>query len=335
MKQHTLFLVFLLVVLMCVSACSSPAQTAEPTIEPTPTATAAIRSKTSGRVLETEVEYKPIGVMIENSSAARPQTGLQAADVVYEAPVEGSITRFLCIFNDTLPEVAGPVRSARVYYMRLQQEWDCAYVHFGGSEYGVANVNAEEISKHINTRINFIKGNYNDYYWRSSNRSAPHNAYTNVQKLQPLMEQEAQGRTFLFDENVSYNGEAFSQVTLPFYGSEATYKYDESRDLLIRYQGSKDFMDAATDSPVTVQNLIVHFAHFHRDGLPSGLRLCDLVGTGKAEYFIGGVHIVGTWERTSFDSPTVYLDGDGNEIVLRPGNTWIAVHPDNVDITVE
>ena len=113
------------------------------------------------------------------------------------------------------------------------------------------------------------------------------------------------------------------------------YKYDQTSDLLTRYQGSKQFTDAATDKAITVQNLIVQYNHFYRGNESSGRRLCDIVGTGKAEYFIGGVHFVGTWERTSYDSPTVYLDGDGNEIVLRPGNTWIAVHPDNVDITVE
>ena len=51
--------------------------------------------------------------MIENSEKARPQTGLQQADIVYEAMAEGSITRMLCVFNDQKPVVAGPVRSTR------------------------------------------------------------------------------------------------------------------------------------------------------------------------------------------------------------------------------
>jgi hypothetical protein len=271
--------------------------------------------------------------MIGNSGEARPQTGLQAADVVYEAPVEGSITRLFCIFNDTLPEVVGPVRSARVYYMRIQQEWDCAYAHFGGADVGEADVNAAAVSTHIKTRINFITGKYNNYYWRSKDRGAPHNAYTNIKKLQTLMQQEAQGRTFLFDENATYDGDSFSEITIPFNGSKAVYKYDKTKNVLVRYAGTKEFKDAATGNAVTVQNVIVQYAHFYHNNLPSGLWLCDLLGSGKAEYFIDGKHVTGTWERKSYDLPTVFRDANGKEIVLRPGNTWIAVHPDSVKIS--
>ena len=225
----------LISILLCASACSSAAQTPEPTAEPTPTATAVMRSKTSGQVLEAEVEYKPIGVMIENSSAARPQIGLQAADVVYEAPVEGSITRFLCIFNDTLPESVGPVRSARLYYIRFAQEWDCAYTHFGGPESGNSNVYTDAAATAISTRIDLIKGQNNNYYWRTGNKGV-HTVHTNVVELQTLVDEESQGRTFLFDENTTYVGDTFTEVALPFNGSDVLYTYDASRDLLIRYQ---------------------------------------------------------------------------------------------------
>ena len=72
--------------------------------------------------------------MIENAPAARPQTNLQKADVVYEALAEGSITRFFCVFNDNMPEDAGPVRSLRRYYMNMQKEWDSIIIHCGGAK---------------------------------------------------------------------------------------------------------------------------------------------------------------------------------------------------------
>ena len=345
MKLRRCLSCLLVFIFMSTTGCSSSTKTnstAAPTsvstvaVTPTPAILQVLRSKTSGKVLNAPVVYKPIGIMIENSPAARPQTGLQSADVVYEAPVEGSYTRFFCLFNDTLPTTAGPVRSARVYFMRLQQEWDSAYVHFGGTE-GVngADIYSEDVSKHIKTRINFLKGNFTSYYWRSKDRIAPHNAYTNLQKLQTLMQQEANGRTFQFDENSTYPGNAIAEITIPFNGSITTYKYDSKNDVLVRYMGGKEFKDAATNKAITVKNLIVQFSHFHHDNLPSGLWLCDLVGSGKAEFFINGKHVIGTWERSSYESPTVYKDANGKEIVLRPGNTWIAVHPDNVNITVK
>lgn len=308
----------------------TPSPTPAPTTEPTPEPIPVLRSYTTGIPVQALSPYKPIGVMIENSPAARPQYGLQAADIVYEAPVEGC-TRFFCIFNDMLPEKVGPVRSARLYFIKIQQEWDCAYVHFGGPESGKANV-YKSSSNHIKTRIDFIKGRFNDYYWRDKGKKSPHNAFTDVQKLQTLMEEEAKVRTFQFADTLQYTGTSISQVVLPFNSGEVTYKYNAEKDVLERYMGGKPFTDAATKEVITVKNLIVQYNHFYHGGEAKGRWLCDQLGSGKAAFFIGGKHIEGTWERESFESPTIYKDGSGKEIVLQPGNTWIAVHPDSEEI---
>jgi hypothetical protein len=304
----------------------------QPTPEPTPESTPAVRSYTTGIPVAALGEYKPIGVMIENAPAARPQYGLQAADIVYEAPVEGC-TRFFCIYNDTLPEKVGPVRSARIYYLQIQQEWDCAYVHFGGPSSGKANV-YKSSSDSIKTRIDFIKGKYNDYYWRDKNVSAPHNAFTDVQKCQTLVKEESKVRSFLYADTPQYTGTSVAEVVLPFYAGEVTYKYSAEKDVLERYMGGKPFTDATTDETVAVKNLIVQYCKFYHGGEDKGRWLAELVGTGKAEFFIGGKHIDGTWSRDSYEAPTVYKDGSGNEIVLQPGNTWIAMHPQDEAITV-
>lgn len=316
---------------------STPFPTPKPTPKPmpqsTPSPTPDMRSYTTGFPIDERNEYKPIGIMIENSSAARPQFGLQAADVVYEAPVEGC-TRFYCIYNDTLPEKAGPVRSARLYYIRIQQEWDCAYVHFGGPQSGKSNVYTSA-SDHINTRIDLIKGTFNDYYWRADDKSAPHNAFTDVSKLPILMREEAVGRTFLYSENPGYSGDTISAVTLPFYSGEVTYRYYANKGILLRYMGHNPFKDAETDSAIEVQNLIVQYNRFYHGGEAKGRWLCNQLGSGKAEFFIDGHHITGTWEREDYEYPTIYRDTFGNEIVLIPGNTWVALHPEEKEITVE
>ncbi len=307
------------------------APTVAPTVEPTVVPVA--RSYTTGLPIDSIPIYKPVGVMIENSKAARPQTGLQVADIVYEAPVEGC-TRFFCIYNDTLPSVAGPVRSARLYYIKIQQEWDCAYVHFGGPESGKSNVYRAS-SDHIKTRINLIKGAFNDYYWRTDDRKAPHNAYTDVEKCQELVKEESKVRSFLYADVSEYTGETISSVTLPFYSGEVTYKYDDKNDMLLRYMGDKEFTDAETGEAIKVKNLIVQYVKFYHGGEAKGRWLCDQLGSGKAEFFIAGKHIIGTWERESYEVPTIYKDAEGKEIVLTPGNTWIALHPKKVDIVVE
>lgn len=341
-----LAILFLIVFCSCAPQVSdepstSPSQTIEPTsetaMEPTPEPTVTpepvLRSYTTGFPIEAQPVYKPLGVMIENSTAARPQYGLQTADIVYEAPVEGC-TRFFCIYNDTLPEKVGPVRSARLYYIKMQQEWDCAYVHFGGPESGKSNVYLAS-SDHIETRINFIKGTYNDYYWRDSNKPAPHNAFTDIEKCQEIIEQESTVHTFQYANKIQYAGQDVSKIILPFYSGEVTYNYDADRNLFLRYMGEKEFKDAETNKAVEVQNLIVQYNRFYHGNEVKGRWLCDQLGSGNADFFVGGKHIEGTWERETFDTPTIYKDNDGNEIVLLPGNTWISVHPQEIDITVK
>lgn len=315
---------------------TTPVQSPSPSPAPNPTVISTpipvLRSYTTGLPVAERTPYKPVGVMIENSSSARPQYGLQAADIVYEAPVEGC-TRLFCIYNDVLPEKVGPVRSARIYFIKMQQEWDCAYIHFGGPENGKANVYLSS-SDHIKTRVNLIKGKYNDYYWRDKKKKAPHNAYTDVQKCQTLMKEESKVRTFQYADELQYTGKNIKEISLPFYSGKVTYKYDAAKDVFIRYMGGKPFIDAETKAAVEVKNLIVQYSHFYHGNEAKGRWLCDLTGSGEADFFIGGKHIQGTWKRESYDSPTIYKDSYGEEIILQPGNTWITVHPNSKEITV-
>ena len=159
--------------------------------------------------------------------------------------------------------------------------------------------------------------------------------FSDIQKLRDLIEEQPNVRTFLFDEQAGSDGQSFSEVMLPFFTGEVIYRYDEARGLMLRDTDGKPFTDALTDEQITVQNLVVQYHHFYHGSEKKGRWLCDLLGTGKAEFFIGGKHITGTWEREKYDEPTLYKDANDNEIVLRPGNTWIALHPDSEEITVK
>ncbi|MFZ2979004.1 MAG: DUF3048 domain-containing protein, partial [Candidatus Magasanikiibacteriota bacterium] len=123
--------------------------------------------------MQTDINPKLVAVMIENHSEARPQSGLVDASIVYEAPVEANYTRFLAIYPaDTTVNKIGPVRSARPYYLDWLGEYGTPmYMHVGGSP------NALEIIKtrNIFDLNEFYRG---WYYWRSEDRSAPHNTYT-------------------------------------------------------------------------------------------------------------------------------------------------------------
>lgn len=311
-------------------------------------------SLTTGKLyFKEQPSYAPIGVVIENSWGARPQWGLQNADVVYEFHKDyGQVTRFLAIFNDTIPDRAGPVRSARVYTMRLQQEWDCIFCHFGGPEYsGVAktSIALKENSGHIRLQLNFLHGFGKNTLWYRSWSSeeltaprAPTNVIMNVKAVaEAYPDYTARPRPFLWREQSPYtdaDGKIIKSVYVQFYSGQAcTYKYNAETGLLERYSGADTpFLTRDTGGILTVQNLIVQHVEYTRQ-LPqdSVHYIIGLTGSGKADFFIGGRHIKGTWSRPTNADKTTYYDSSGNEIALLPGNTWIEIHPNARTITVE
>jgi hypothetical protein len=130
-------------------------------------------------------DYLPVAVIIENTREAYPQHGLSEADVVYELTVEGKITRFVAIFNGNRPEKVGPVRSIRVQMLRVLAEYQTILTaHFGGAgkNGGVrGNAYARFAEFGMTLREDFIIDG--KPYWRTSDREAPHNAYTSIPGL--------------------------------------------------------------------------------------------------------------------------------------------------------
>lgn len=119
----------------------------------------------------------PVAVVIENSAAARPQSGLQSADITIEHLAEGEVTRTLNLFWSEVPAEIGPVRSARAYTIRLANAYRAPYVHVGGSMESWALLD-EPTTKDIDE----LRGS-GAYFWRSRERPMPHNVYTSNQLL--------------------------------------------------------------------------------------------------------------------------------------------------------
>lgn len=121
-------------------------------------------------------------VVVENSTDARPQKGVDSAFVVYEAPVEGNITRWLALFDarDTAKPVdaIGPVRSARPVFLELAAPWQPLFTHVGGSP------EVLERLKRLEGIQDWDEFFHAGSFWRAKEREAPHNAYTALDRLQ-------------------------------------------------------------------------------------------------------------------------------------------------------
>lgn len=374
MKKRTAFLsLFILIIMILSIGCSKtskessvvPAPSVKSSSEPVPSSgpiesssvvpssepvepVYSSVSPTTGKGYEKEQEFYPIMVTIENASGARPQTGINNADIIYEFPVEATITRFLCIYNDTLPKVVGPVRSARYYFLYCQQEWDCVYLHFGGAGENDSISVYNPKFNWIRVRIDGIKGKYDEFYWRSTERKAPHNVYTDLTYVKEKYASFKSNRSYFWPhaDSPSTSEVSATKIHIPFESNKShnvEFFYDPKTNLYTRYENGELFTSYETtdkgtvvSEAVTTSNIVVqyvpmdtlHTTKYYR-------RVIDLIGKGKAEYFINGKYIKGSWERKSKNDTTKYYDEQGNEIVFCVGKTWIAIQPTSHQVSFD
>jgi len=305
-------------------------------------------SPTTGKGYETEQEFYPIMVTIENASGARPQTGLNKADIIYEFPVESTITRFLCIFNDNRPKEVGPVRSARYYFLYTQKEWDCIYEHFGGAreDESISVYNAKY--NWIRVRIDGLKGKYSPFYWRDNSRKAPHNVYSDLTYVKEQYPDFTSKRTYFWkhSDSPSTSDVEAKSIHIPFASQKkhnVEFFYDAKKGQYTRYENGELFKSIEMDDKgkksqeaVVTNNIIIQYVPM--DTTHTGKyyrRVINMMGSGKAEYFINGKYITGKWERKTQNDVTKYYDDKGQEIVLAVGTTWVAIQPTWYKVTFE
>lgn len=345
MKKWTCMVLAMLVLL---SSCNkpqssptkTPAQTVVPTFSasPAPTMTAQITpvpspvptgvSYTTG--LPAQGIYAPIAVSVDNSDPARPQSGIGQADVVYELLMESmAITRFLCIFNDTLPGQIGPVRSVRNYTLDVQDEWKGALIHAGGpgaNALPIINIYAKIKDVHIAWRADMVSGLNNEIFFKKAGRKAPHSSYVKLDVPRSKVPSVKPIRHFVFDAARAMNGAPAASFSVKYAASNIVrYVFDDQLGSYLRFQGDAPLIDENTGGQVAIRNIILQYTKYTlvADSLKS-LR-GTMVGSGKADYFMGGQHFTGTWKRATQNDTTHYFDAQGKEMRMLPGNTWIQV----------
>lgn len=278
-----------------------------------------------------------VSVKIENSPAARPQSGLQSADVVYESITEGGITRFNCMFHSTDPGEVGPVRSARLSDTDIVPQYDALFVFSGASGF----VNSAVKSAGIQNLSQDVGVSYG--YRRSSQRSAPHNLYVTLSKTRE--EGAKRGypatqvlRPLQFARSVE-GTPSVSRITIPFSAANTSqWDWDPTTDVYRRVNNGKVHEDALTGEQITAKNVVVMWAIMDatakRDVSGSTTYDITLTGSNRASVFRNGQRFDGTWSATA-STPPVFTAEDGTVIRLAPGNTWFQVVPTDVNIAIQ
>jgi len=273
-----------------------------------------------------EGEGKAIMIQIENTAAARPQSGITKADLIYEMEVEGQITRLTAFFLSKYPTKVGPVRSARKQHMYLWSEWDYMLVFWGGS-YGVPGQDLDDLRSQLGIKTININGiRTTKGLSRSSDRVAPHNAYANLDYLaKNAYDYAPEQRTLYFDEKAEIEGSPATTVSLQYTSdNKIKYTYNSKTGLYARTINGNAVIDKEDGTKLSVKNVIVqHARHYHVDG--TVYTNIDQIGSGKAEFFTDGIMRTGTWERKNSNSLTKYYDENGKEIAFKPGVTYVQI----------
>lgn len=267
-------------------------------------------------------------VMIENSPDARPQSGLKDAGIVYEAIAEGGITRFIALYQESRPGLVGPVRSVRPYYVEWASAYDPAVAHIGGSARALQMIRSGNYGVDIDQFFNA------GAYWRANDRRAPHNVYTDFDKLDALT--QSKGKTtsaFVpIPRKTDEASEAPNATTIHLPISSASYNidysYDAASNSYIRSLGGKPHTDreAGQIQPKTVVAIQVSMTREMEDGYREQIAT---TGTGQAFVFQDGTVTTATWRRADAKSQIELLDGAGKPLSLNRGQTWITALPSN------
>jgi len=307
-----------------------------PVIKTTPPKETRVEAPLTGELVDPAVAKKRVlAVVIENSPDARPQSGYNEADVVYETLAEGGITRTLALYQSKDSKEIGPVRSARDYFIEWLSEYNGIFAHIGGSAVALRIINTDKIPD-LNQ---FYNGNY---FWRSTDRYAPHNVYTTTEKLYAAatankMAITGETKPFSFKKDAEVAARPVAQtITVNFSGPlfQVVYKYNPATNLYARFVAGVAAKDKNTGVQVTPKNIIVEYTTitpYINDEGAQGVHIGTK--TGKGVFFQDGIATEITWTKDSRTARTAYKDLQGKEIKFNRGQTWIEVAPQDMKAT--
>jgi hypothetical protein len=312
----------------------SAAPTAVPTATPAPTPVLVPDPLTGRLVAPAVAKRHPIAVMIDDLNAARPQSGLSSASVVWQAPAEGGIPRYMAIFHDTIPTNVGPVRSSRYYYIAWAAEWRAVYAHAGGSPQALKTLKASGRGQLV---YNLDEFRYSGTFFRISTRRSPHNLYTTGAKLRSAgkrigAKDQAYKAAWKFAPDAPLEARPYGgTISVKYPYNAISYTYDRKTNTYLRsVTGEKKQTDAANKVRIAPKNVIVMRMKFGplNDGHPGAPRLeATVVGSGNAWIFTNGRTIKGTWKKTALTKPTQFFDANGKQVTLTIGQTFVQVIP--------
>src|SRR3990167_8611870 len=282
---------------------------------------------------------RPVAAMIENSTDARPQVGLVDADVVYEIVTEGGITRFMALFQQNLPVKAGPIRSARSYFISYLREYDGVYVHAGGSPNAMNDILGFNIKDYAHAN--------DGTYWREpiAGIASEHTLFANIKDIfKNSVSQRVWDKTSDYDswkfkdpeKTVTDGGKVTIKFSSPYF--QVDWTHNKTSNTYSRILAGEKHLDRLTGKQIKAATVVVmqvghSYGGTYADNGHEAEWIMRTIGSGIAWVFEDGKLTKGIWEKNQSTGRTRFYDGGGQEISLNRGKIWVEVIPQDGSVT--
>ena len=333
------------------TACGGGGETAESTTSVAPTTVAVTEAPTT--VADTTTTTIPVPVMplnglpivdeaaairpaivvkIDNHPGARPQTGLNEADIVYEENVE-KWTRFAAVFHSTGSDPVGPVRSGRTQDINLVTSLNHPLFVWSGGNPTVTGL----IQKSELINMSASAASKGGGFFRSTDKKAPHNLFTNTTNIWAL----DAGRGGTPPPQFAYRSDASTATGIPTAGlkltmdgnMKAAWEWDAAAGKFMRFHEAKAHVDS-NKVQINMDNVVVIVCEYKFSQADKNSPEAQTVGTGVAWLFTQGMWTEGTWNRPDNKSAWVLTDASGAPMLLTPGRTWVELARDKQAVAV-
>ncbi len=334
----------------------TPTDTPLPTATPTPTATPGfslifpgsdpgISPFTGLRPADPSVlERRPLAIKVANTANVRPQSGLSKADVVVESRIEFNVTRFTAIYQSQDAERVGSIRSARLIDVELPVIFDAVLCFSGGVEPVRQRLYNSDFGDHI-----LEQARNGAAYYRDPNIPVPHNLFANTATLWQTITQRGWNKrpnptaAWVFSEVPPEGGAPARQVDIPYPDGTVRWVYDAATGRWKRFVRGEPHVEALDGQQLTAADVVILAAnhvptlileHGTEDiGINRSIEI-QLWGQGPLKVLRDGRVYEGMWVRPERHAPFRFVDAAGNDIPLKPGNSWWQVVPLDMSVTI-
>jgi hypothetical protein len=306
-----------------VTPTPAPTRSSRPALPtPPPTAVAPLRGTT---VPVGSLDHASIAAKIDNLPVARPQIGLGSADLVYQELVEGGLTRYVAVWQSSIPALIGPVRSIRPMDPDIVSPLGGIICYSGGQQRFVDLMRNTPVYNAIHGQADTAST-----FFRTPTRAAPHNVLVKATELlaeHASIPAPAQQFAYSLDaasSSSAKDGTPTAVVDFAFSGvSNGSWTWDAATSAFLRSQGTGPDLDEAGAQLSATNVVVIRVTVTDDQGVPK----TNLIGSGEAWISSGGGTVHATWSKARATDPIHLVDGQGAPVRLAPGNTWIELVP--------